>query len=441
MLSASKHRVDSLETTCCSREEAVKALEEEVRVLRAGMTPARVPERTGSVTSVPSHTADHTATSGAYVCSCVTATHTHTPTFPAVQYSPEADQYGSLEVVSERGNSKSPLGTRAQSYLAGSPQARTPGSQLPTAPSQVELLRMKNGLSFGPPAAASHTTSPAPANRSSAPPAAAAASTPNRAGSTAATFAYERRAAGGTSVSTADAVQYAAPTLEALAPQTPTTIVVNSVEKPVVKGTYVLMDGVTHNGYPMWAAGTHRIFSSREGYWMVSADEAGPVKNVGRLVSSTTHEGRQPDDIMSWDYSNGTEWLTSQKTRLVRVARRDAGAGLRGVSDSPVRPAAHPKQSPSVRLSIPSKDALRGAEHGLPQGWEVSESGMAVRPEGGVFGSVTDAQAAVSKTPASLQVCTAFSAGLCRKGSACPNLHDAPVKRAYSNSSLVSPSF
>eukprot|EP00754_Rhynchopus_humris_P030203 Rhum_TRINITY_DN15264_c13_g1::Rhum_TRINITY_DN15264_c13_g1_i1::g.149271::m.149271 len=427
MLSASKQRVDSLETTCCSREEAVKALEEEVRVLRAGMTPARVPERTGSVTSVPSHTADNTAPRGAY-------------------YSPEADQYGSLEVVSERGNSKSPLGTRAQSYHAGSPQARTPGSQLPTAPSQVELLRMKNGLSFGPPTGASHTTSPAPANRSSAPPA-AAASTPNRAGSTAATFAYERRAAGGTSASASatDAGSYAAPTPEALAaalaPQTPTIIVVNSVEKPVVKGTYELMDGVTHNGYPMWAAGTHRIFSSREGYWMVSADEAGPVKNVGRLVSSTTHEGRQPDDIVSWDYSNGTEWLTSQKTRLVRVARRDSGADLRGVSDSPVRPAAHPKQSPNVRLSIPSKDALRGAEHGLPQGWEVSETGVAVRPEGGVYGSVTDAQAAVSKTPASLQVCTAFSAGLCRKGSACPNLHDAPVKRAYSNSSLVSPSF
>eukprot|EP01063_Lacrimia_lanifica_P008874 TRINITY_DN15957_c0_g1_i1.p1 TRINITY_DN15957_c0_g1~~TRINITY_DN15957_c0_g1_i1.p1 ORF type:complete len:2038 (+),score=833.35 TRINITY_DN15957_c0_g1_i1:146-6115(+) len=117
------------------------------------------------------------------------------------------------------------------------------------------------------------------------------------------------------------------------------TLQVVSVEKPVVRGVYRQLDGVVHNGYPMWGCGTHRIFSSREGYWMVSADEAGPLKNVGRLVSHTIHEGRPPQAMHVWDYSNGTTWVSSRQTAVQEHAPQPAAAAYRG---SPVR--GHPKR-------------------------------------------------------------------------------------------------
>ncbi|KAJ9459772.1 hypothetical protein DIPPA_11440 [Diplonema papillatum] len=175
-----------------------------------------------------------------------------------------------------------------------------------------------------------------------------------------------------------------------------------SEEKPAVQGTYELMDGVVHNGHPMWACGNHRIFSSKEGYWMVSADGAGPAKNVGRLVSSTVHEGRTPELVGSWDYSNGAEWVTSKNTRVaLPFSRRSASPGDRSPSSSASSP--HLSLNPAnvkprvpacvPRLPLPSREDLRAADYGFPQGWQVYEDGRAASDEGVVFGSIPEAAA------------------------------------------------
>ena len=273
-----------------------------------------------------------------------------------------------------------------------------------TTPTQVEILRMKNGLGANVPRASPRK-----------------AATPPRT-SPAAASVYARRTATAKSVHPTVDTQY------------PATLSVTSTEKAVLKGVYELLDTVTHNGYPMWGCASCRIFSSREGYWMVSADDAGPMKNVGRLVSSTTHDGSLPDEVASWDYSNGTEWVTSQQTQITRLNPRSSASPSRHIpratslSQSQVSPREQADlrrvSSAVPRLAIPKRDAIPLAG----KGWVGGVSG-----EEGVGGSGgVDVR---RSAPSSLKVCRAFAAGHCRQGAACALLHDTAPHQG-----LVSPS-
>ena len=234
---------------------------------------------------------------------------------------------------------------------------------------------------------------------------------------------------------------------------------VYSEEKPILQGEYKRCG--THNSYPMWASGSFRIFSSTEGFWMVSADAEGPTRNVGRLVSSITHEGAAPDKMTSWDYSNGSNWETSKSTRI--SASRNplpvfgspsrlspASSSSRGSSFSPTEKR-FPVPSCVPRLSLPAVDESRATDYGFPRGWKASETGRVTAPDGRILPTVHEGLAWLHRTKSlsgspsrrGQQVCTLFAAGRCNSGPACPLLHESvtslPRERSASSSFLISP--
>ena len=88
----------------------------------------------------------------------------------------------------------------------------------------------------------------------------------------------------------------------------PRVLRVLSPDKPGVSGEYTLLGGL-HNGEAVWGGGgQRRLYSTKAGYWMLTAAERGPDRDVGLVESAAPHGGAYPSDVVDWQAFDGVSW-------------------------------------------------------------------------------------------------------------------------------------
>ncbi|KAJ9466472.1 hypothetical protein DIPPA_25810 [Diplonema papillatum] len=108
----------------------------------------------------------------------------------------------------------------------------------------------------------------------------------------------------------------------------PRVLVVVSPEKPAVEGRYLLLDA-RHNDHPMWGSGaSQRLYSTRAGYWMLTAAVRGPDRDVGLVETVHPHDGVPPHRIRDWQYYNTSgQWVRASASVRAEDASFDEGRG------------------------------------------------------------------------------------------------------------------
>lgn len=160
--------------------------------------------------------------------------------------------------------------------------------------------------------------------------------------------------------------------------------------KPGLQGEYVRHQGRLERGEAVWqqVEGTAVLYSNGlGGLWCFANKETDIIKNVGILQSTAPHKGMPPNEVVGWQYADGSSWRLDEGI-LVTASEEQGQRAFADQHDEALRRAeAAPK---SLWLVAPAQPSLQGEyakQHGriergqacwrrtAGQGWLYSTAG------------------------------------------------------------------